>query len=68
MLGYQLHCWQEDMLEEKLYDPWVSLERAKYFATNWGSEFINIGKAGHVNVASGHREWNQGLDILKQLG
>ena len=46
----------------------VSLERAKYFATNWGSEFINIGKAGHINVASGHTEWNQGLDILKQLG
>jgi uncharacterized protein len=49
-------------------DQWVSLVRAKYFADNWGSEFINIGRAGHINAASGHNEWNEGLDILKQLG
>ena len=48
-------------------DPWVSLERAKYFANNWGSEFKNIGKAGHINAASGHKEWKAGLDILKRL-
>jgi predicted alpha/beta hydrolase family esterase len=49
-------------------DQWVSLERAKYFANSWGSELINIGKAGHINAASGHYEWQQGLDILKKLG
>ena len=48
-------------------DPWVSLERAKYFADNWGSEFINIGKAGHINAASGHNEWKEGMEILKRL-
>ena len=48
-------------------DPWVSLERARHFADNWGSEFINIGKAGHINAASGHKEWKEGLDILKRL-
>ena len=48
-------------------DPWVSLERAKYFADNWGSEFINIGKAGHINAASGHKEWKEGFNILKRL-
>ncbi len=48
-------------------DPWVSLERAKYFAGNWESEFINIGKAGHINAASGHKEWEEGFDILKRL-
>jgi len=48
-------------------DQWVSLERAKFFANNWGSEFINIGKAGHINAASGHREWKEGLNILKRL-
>ena len=40
-------------------DPWVSLERANYFADNWGSEFINIGTAGHMNAASGHYKWNE---------
>jgi len=48
-------------------DPWVTIDRAKYFADNWGSEFINIGDAGHINVASGHTEWHEGLSILKML-
>jgi len=49
-------------------DVWVTLERAKYFADCWGSEFINIGDAGHINVASGHTNWDEGLSILKKLG
>ncbi|MDE3254095.1 MAG: alpha/beta hydrolase [Bacteroidota bacterium] len=49
-------------------DPWVSLERAKFFAGHWGSEFVNIGKAGHINAASGHFRWDEGLAILKTLG
>jgi predicted alpha/beta hydrolase family esterase len=48
-------------------DQWVSLNRAKYFADNWGSDFINIGRAGHINVASGFTQWQKGLDILKTL-
>ncbi len=48
-------------------DPWVSLDKAKYFAKNWGSEFIDIGSAGHINAASGHYKWQQGLEILKSL-
>jgi uncharacterized protein len=46
-------------------DPWVSLQRAKFFAANWGSELINIGNAGHINTASGYGEWDKGLTILK---
>lgn len=49
-------------------DPWVSLERAKFFAKCWGSELLNIGNAGHINVASGHTRWDQGMAILKTLG
>lgn len=48
-------------------DPWISLERAEYFASYWGSQFINIGNAGHINTASGHKEWKEGLAILKTL-
>jgi len=48
-------------------DEWVSLERAKFFAANWGSEFISIGNAGHINAASGYGSWKQGLEILKKL-
>ena len=49
-------------------DPWVSIERAKYFADNWGSILINIGNAGHINIAAGFGKWPQGLEILKTLG
>lgn len=48
-------------------DQWVSLERATYFAEHWGSDLINIGDAGHVNVASGFGRWDKGLEILKTL-
>lgn len=49
-------------------DPWVTLDRATYFAKNWGSKLINIGDAEHVNAASGYGQWQEGLDILKLLG
>ncbi|ULQ53211.1 RBBP9/YdeN family alpha/beta hydrolase [Flavihumibacter fluvii] len=49
-------------------DIWVSMERATFFADNWGSELINIGKAGHINVTSGHTNWDEGMSILKTLG
>lgn len=49
-------------------DMWVSLDRAKYFADKWGSDFINIGEAGHINVSSGHTIWEEGLAILGKLG
>ena len=48
-------------------DFFVTLERAQQFATAWGSEFVNIGDAGHLNVASGYGEWDAGLEILKKL-
>jgi hypothetical protein len=49
-------------------DEWVSLERAKFFASSWGSSFKNIGNAGHINVASGHTNWDEGLEMLKAFG
>lgn len=48
-------------------DVWATLERAKFFADHWGSEFINIGNAGHINVASGYTKWEEGLRILRTL-
>jgi len=48
-------------------DPWVSIDRAKYFANNWGSKFISIGDAGHINAQSGYGDWSPGLEILKML-
>lgn len=49
-------------------DEWVTIERAEFFAENWGSEFINIGNAGHINADAGFGEWPKGLEILRTLG
>lgn len=48
-------------------DPWVSLERAAFFANQWGSKLISIGNAGHINTDSGFGKWKQGLEILNTL-
>jgi uncharacterized protein len=48
-------------------DEYVSLERAEYFATRWGSPFINIGNKGHINSASGLEDWPEGYELLQRL-
>jgi hypothetical protein len=48
-------------------DPWMSLKRAVEWADMWGAELINLGPAGHINVASGFGSWPRGLGILKAL-
>ena len=34
-------------------DPWMSAASARAWALRWGAEWVNLGDAGHVNVASG---------------
>ena len=48
-------------------DEYVTFERAKEFAGNWGSEFINAGDLGHINSASNLENWHFGYSILKGL-
>jgi predicted alpha/beta hydrolase family esterase len=48
-------------------DIWVNIDRANYFAACWGSEFINLGNAGHINVASGYTNWEEGLQLLNKF-
>jgi predicted alpha/beta hydrolase family esterase len=48
-------------------DFYVALHRAKLFANAWGSRFVDVGEAGHINVASGYGEWDDGLKWLKVL-
>lgn len=42
-------------------DPYVTLERADFFARAWHAEFIDVGRAGHINAGSGHGPWPEGL-------
>lgn len=48
-------------------DPYVSLERAREYASAWGSELVVLRKSGHINVASGHGAWPEGFELLAQL-
>ncbi len=48
-------------------DYYVPLDRATQFAHAWGSELVNLGEAGHINIASGFGKWDEGLEILKRL-
>jgi uncharacterized protein len=48
-------------------DPYVTLSRAETFVKKWGSEFVMIGEAGHINSASGLGEWAEGLALLNTL-
>ena len=47
-------------------DEYVSFERAKFFADAWGSELVNVGEKGHINLNAGFGAWDEGLEILKR--
>jgi len=42
-------------------DPYCSQERAQTFAKAWGSNFVDVGQAGHIAETSGHGPWPDGL-------
>ncbi len=48
-------------------DPWMRLTRSAYWADIWGSRFISLGAAGHINADSGYGQWADGMEIFEQL-
>lgn len=42
-------------------DPYCSAERARVLADAWGATFVDGGALGHINTASGHGPWPDGL-------
>jgi predicted alpha/beta hydrolase family esterase len=48
-------------------DPYCDLETAKAFAHRWASDFVNLGKVKHINVASGVGPWHEGKELLEAL-
>jgi predicted alpha/beta hydrolase family esterase len=48
-------------------DPYCDLKRARVFARAWGSVFVAIGGAGHINAASGLGDWKRGRSLLDEL-
>jgi uncharacterized protein len=48
-------------------DPYATLAYGQQCADAWGSQFINIGDAGHINAASQLGRWEQGSQFLVEL-
>jgi uncharacterized protein len=48
-------------------DPYSTIQFAGDCAKRWGSRFINIGAAGHINSSSGLGVWPRGLALLQEL-
>jgi uncharacterized protein len=48
-------------------DPYARLEYALQCASAWGSDFVDIGPAGHINATSGLDEWREGFVLLETL-
>lgn len=42
-------------------DPFASLEDAADISAAWGAKLIEAGEQGHINTASGHGPWPEGM-------
>ncbi len=53
-------------------DLYCAFSRAQVLAQTWGARLTDAGEAGHINIASGHGPWPDGLlqfgQFLKSLG
>jgi predicted alpha/beta hydrolase family esterase len=48
-------------------DPFCPVRLAGAYARAWGSEFVRMQDAGHINIDSGHGEWPLGMALLQSL-
>ncbi len=48
-------------------DPYCPARLAGAYARAWGSEFVRLPDAGHINTESGHGEWPLGMALLQSL-
>lgn len=48
-------------------DPYMDYEIARLYADLWGSDIVDLGDAGHINIASGYGQWQGGYALLERL-
>lgn len=48
-------------------DPYMTVDAARQLAGQWGSDFINAGRVGHINRDAGFGEWPDGELYLQRL-
>ncbi|ADZ70014.1 RBBP9/YdeN family alpha/beta hydrolase [Polymorphum gilvum] len=52
-----IHAWQIASRD----DPYCSFERADQLSRLWETTLLDAGAAGHINTASGHGPWPEGM-------
>src|SRR5690606_37442113 len=48
-------------------DEYMSFAKAEALSHLWGSGFVDLGHAGHINVASGFSRWPEGITLASSL-
>ncbi|PCE25882.1 alpha/beta hydrolase [Paraburkholderia acidicola] len=48
-------------------DPWMPLADARELAQRFGSAFVNLGDAGHINTAAGYGPWPRAKYFIDTL-
>lgn len=48
-------------------DPYCTFERAEHFALAWGADLLDLGEAGHINVAAGFGRWPLAVDLIARF-
>ena len=50
-----------------LNDPYMEVADLQRHAEAWGSDLVNLGAVGHINIASGFGRWVEGYAFLERL-
>ena len=48
-------------------DPYMDPEELAQTATSWGSDLVNLGSVGHINIAAGFGRWPGGYALFDRL-
>lgn len=48
-------------------DPWMSDNKAAYWALQWGADFLRLKNVGHINSESKLGLWSEGIQQLEHL-
>lgn len=48
-------------------DPYAAIARSRAFAAAWGSRFVVLDGAGHINSVAGYGPWPEGERLLAEL-
>lgn len=48
-------------------DPYMNADELARTAADWGSDIVNLGSVGHINIAAGFGRWSEGYALFARL-